>query len=88
MFQNIFIIGQFKNCSVLQPEEKQNWNNRLSGQTNSNFFNKELVSSFFPVNLIGGQFSVTAENRHVKRLWNSQKVYTSGNIFLLIATAQ
>ena len=24
MFQNILIISQFKNCSVLQPEEKQN----------------------------------------------------------------
>ena len=68
VFQNIVIIGQFKNCSVLQPEEKQNWNNRRSGQTNSNFFNNELVSSFFPVNLSGGQFFMTAENRHVKLL--------------------
>ena len=29
------------------------------------FFNKELVSSFFLVNLSGGQFFVTAENRHL-----------------------
>ena len=49
------------------PRKKQNWNNRLIGQLNSNFFNKELVSSFFPVNLSGGQFFVTAEDRH---LWN------------------
>ena len=32
----------------------QNWNNRRIGQMNSNFFNKEFVSSFLPVNLSEG----------------------------------
>ena len=35
--------------------KKQNWNNWRIGHMNSNFFNKEFVSSFFPVNLRGGQ---------------------------------
>ena len=35
--------------------KKQNWNNWHIGQMNSNFLNKEFVSSFFPVNLRGGQ---------------------------------
>ena len=81
MFQNILIISQFKNCSVLQPEEKQNWNNRRSGQTNSNFFNKELVSSFFPVNLSGGQFFVTAEDRHLWNVSETLKEFTLPVIF-------
>ena len=45
------------------PRKKKNWNNRRIGQMNSNFFNKELVSSFFLVNLSGGHFFVTADQR-------------------------
>ena len=45
------------------PRKKKNWNNRRIGQMNSNFFNKELVSSFFLVNLSGCHFFVTADQR-------------------------
>ena len=49
------------------PRKKQNWNNGRIGQMNSFFFNKEFVGSFFPLNLRGSQFFVTAEDKH---LWN------------------
>ena len=67
VFQNILLIGQFMNCFIAARGKRQNWNHWRVGQMNSNFFSKELVSSFFPVNLSGGQFLVTAEDR---RLWN------------------
>ena len=38
------------------PRKKQSWNKRRFGQMNSNFFKKELASSFFPVNLSGVNF--------------------------------
>ena len=45
------------------------------------FFTKELVSSFSPVNLSGGQFSVTAEDRH---LWNVSETLKEFTLTLLI----
>ena len=58
-----FIHWSIYELFYCSPRKKQNWNNRRIGQMNSNFFNKELVSSFFLVNLSGGHFFVTADQR-------------------------
>ena len=63
------------------PRKKQNWNKRRMGQLNSNFFNKKFVSSFFPVNLRGGQFFVTAEDRHLWNVSETHKEFTLPVIF-------
>ena len=47
-------------------------------------FNEELVSSF----LSGGHFFVTADQRWTSLKLFLKRVYTSGNIFLLLVTAQ
>ena len=49
-----YFICQFMNCFYNSPRKKQNWNNRCIGQMNSSLFNKEFVSSFFPVNFKRG----------------------------------
>ena len=71
VFQNILFIGQFKNCFIYvffaARGKSKIETTGLSVKRIPIFFNKELVSSFFLVNLSGGQFFVTAENRH---LWN------------------
>ena len=58
-----FIYWSIYELFYNSARKKQNWNNRRIGQMNSNFFNKELVSSFFLVNLSGGHFFVTADQR-------------------------
>ena len=63
------------------PRKKQSWNNQRIGQMNSNFFKKELGSSFFPVNLNGGQFFVTAEDRHLWNVPETLKEFTLPVIF-------
>ena len=51
-----FIYWSISELFYSSPRKKQNWNNRRIGQMNSNFFNKEFVSSFFPVNWRGVNF--------------------------------
>ena len=63
------------------PRKKSNWNNRRIGQMNSNFFNKEFVSSFFPLNLRGIQCIVTAENRHLWNVSETLKEFTLTVVF-------
>ena len=76
VFQNILFISQFMNCFIAARGKS-----RRIGQMNFNFFNKELVSSFFPVNLSGGQFFVTAEDRHLWNVSETLKEYTLPVIF-------
>ena len=65
-----YFICQFMNCFYNSPRKKQNWNNRCIGQMNSSLFNKEFVSSFFPVNFKRGSMfcdsrRYTSLKRHV-----------------------
>ena len=61
--------------ALWQREEKQNWNNQRISQMNSNFFNKEFV------NLSGGQFFATAEDRHLWNVSETLKEFTLPVIF-------
>ena len=67
VFQNILFIGQFMNCLITARGKSKIETAGVSVKWIPFFFNKEFVGSFFPLNLRGSQFFVTAEDKH---LWN------------------
>ena len=57
------MIGQFKNCFIA-ARGKAKLKQPAYQSNEFQFFQQGVGSSFFPVNLSGGKFFVTAENRH------------------------
>ena len=81
VFQNILFIGQFMNCFIAARGKNKIETRGVSVKWIPIFFNKKFVSSFFPVNLSGGQFFVTAEDRHLWNVSETHKEFTLPVIF-------
>ena len=65
VFQTILFISQFMNCFITARGKSKMETTGVSVKRIPIFFNKEFLSSFFLVNLRGGQCFVTAEDRHL-----------------------
>ena len=63
VFQNILFISQFMNCFIAARGKSKIETTGVSVKRIPIFFNKELASSFFLVNLSGLHFFVTADQR-------------------------